>query len=69
MNENTNIDTICDLCISKGLPLQVGTNKISYCIIEEPLKTLEGKYRSKAYSRDENDTQIVYHCTFEVKKK
>lgn len=53
------INTICDLCISKGLPLRVG-NKIAYCLIEEQLKSLEGKYRSKAYSAD--DEKYIYHC-------
>ena len=64
MDDKT-INNICDLCIAKGTPLRLGTNKIVYCLIEEPLKSLEGEYRCKAYSHDDDSTRFVYHCTYE----
>lgn len=65
---NKTIDTICDLCIIKGLPLRVGNNRIAYCMIEEPLKSLEGEFRVKAYARDDDAMRIVYHCKYKGDK-
>jgi hypothetical protein len=67
MTDKQDINTICDLCISKGLPLRIGTNKIVYCMIEEPLKHLEGVYRVKAYARDDDIMRSIYHCTYNFK--
>jgi hypothetical protein len=63
-----NINDICELCISKGMPILL---KNRYCTIDGKLKTLEGKYRSIAYKvhdDDENERDYVFHCTFGDKK-